>query len=109
MKLLQLVVYCLTYIFILVTFTSNNVDRRLGFSVPIMYGLVLTKVFAAYRFFLVYPVAGKWLAATLSWLLAAAALQTQTWLINPESDTSLPEPLYPAKSKKWETRFRWHA
>lgn len=87
---------------------SNNVDRRLGFSVPVLYALALSKMLAAYRFYLVDPLLGKCLAATLTWITAAAALETHTWRINPDPDTGKPEPLYPAKGK-WKTKFRWEA
>jgi tryptophan-rich sensory protein len=88
--------------------TVNNVDRRLGFSVPVLYALALSKMLAAYRFYLVDPLLGKCLAATLTWITAAAALETHTWRINPDPDTGKPEPLYPAKGK-WKTKFRWEA
>lgn len=88
--------------------TTNNVERRLGVSVIVLYGLVLTKAYAAYRFLQIDPMAGKLLAATLTWLTAAAALETRTWQINPDPDTGECEPLYPAKGK-WKTRFRWES
>jgi hypothetical protein len=88
---------------------SNNVERRLGVSVIVLYSLALSKVFAAYKFYQIHPLAGKCLAATLTWLTAAAALETHTWRINPDPDTGKPEPLYPAKAPKWKTRFRWES
>ena len=88
---------------------SNNVERRLGFSVPVLYGLLFSNLYASYRFFLVDPLAGKLLVATSIWLAAAAALETNAWLINPDSDTGKPEPLYPAKDSKWKTKFRWES
>jgi len=84
------------------------VERRLGPSVILLYALWLTKALAAYQFFRIDPLSGKWLAATLTWLTAAAALETRTWQINPDPDTGKPEPLYPAKGK-WKTRFRWES
>lgn len=96
----------LTNSYLLLVCIRNNVDRRLGFSVPVLYGLALTKVLAAYCFYLVDPLLGKCLLLTLTWLGAAAALETHTWRINPDPDTGKPEPLYPAKGK-WKTRFRW--
>jgi TspO/MBR family len=87
---------------------SNNVERRLGVSVIVLYALVLTKALAAYQFYQVDRAAGRWLAATLTWLTAAAALETRTWQINPDPTTGKPEPLYPSKEEnKWRTRFRW--
>jgi tryptophan-rich sensory protein len=87
--------------------TVNNVERRLGVSVIVLYALWITKAYAAVRFHRVDAVAGRLLASTLTWLTAAAALETNTWLINPDPDTGEPEPLYPARAEKWKTRFRW--
>lgn len=86
---------------------SNNVERRLGVSVIALYALASSKAYTAYRFFQIDALAGKCLAATMTWLSAAAILETNTWLINPDPDTGKPEPLYPAKVAKWKTRFRW--
>ena len=97
------VLYCTT------TYTSNNVERRLGFSVIVLYLLVASKAWAVYQFYRIRPRAGQLLAATLTWLIAAAALETRTWQINPDPDTGRPEPLYPAKAAKWKTRFVWEA
>lgn len=100
----------LSYSSLLLLFaTSNNVERRLGVSVIALYGLVITDIFAAFRFYQVDPLSGKCLAATLTWITAAAALETNTWRINPDPATGKPEPLYPAKAKKWKTRFRWES
>eukprot|EP00571_Detonula_confervacea_P006968 CAMPEP_0172320486 /NCGR_PEP_ID=MMETSP1058-20130122/40666_1 /TAXON_ID=83371 /ORGANISM="Detonula confervacea, Strain CCMP 353" /LENGTH=285 /DNA_ID=CAMNT_0013035765 /DNA_START=186 /DNA_END=1043 /DNA_ORIENTATION=- len=87
--------------------TINNVEKRLGLSVIALYGIWLSKAYAAWRFFLVDPLAGKALALTLSWLTAAAALETRTWQINPDPGTGQKEPLYPAKADTWQTKFRW--
>jgi benzodiazapine receptor len=87
--------------------TINNVEKRLGLSVIALYGMWLSKAYAAWRFFQVDPLAGKALALTLSWLTAAAALETRTWQINPDPTTGQKEPLYPAMADKWQTKFRW--
>jgi len=86
---------------------SNNVERRLGVSVLLLYGLWLTKAFAAVQFYAVTPRAGVLLAVTLTWITAAAALQTGTWWINPDADTGGREPLLPMVHPKWTTKFRW--
>lgn len=86
---------------------SNRVEQRLGASVPVLYGLLLSNVYASYQFYLRRPVAGKWLLATSTWLAAAAALETHVWLLNPDSSTGQPEPLYPAKDDKWQSKFQW--
>lgn len=85
----------------------NNIEGRLGPSTIILYGLVLSKVLASFAFYRVVPLAGKLLSLTLTWLTAAAALETNTWAINPDPDTGKLEPFYPVKAKKWRTRFRW--
>jgi len=88
--------------------TVNNIERRLGVSVILLYLLWLTKAYAAYQFWRIDKITGQLLALTLTWLTAAAALETNTWLINPDPDTGRVEPLYPAKVKgKWKTVFRW--
>lgn len=88
--------------------TINNVERRLGVSVIVLYLMWLSKAYAAYEFWRIDKISGQLLAATLTWLTAAAALETNTWLINPDSDTGKVEPLYPAKVEgKWKTAFRW--
>lgn len=89
--------------------TANNVERRLGPSVIILYMLAISKAFAAVQFYRVDPLAGKLLALTLTWLTAAAVLETNTWQINPDVDTGKKEPLYPAKEDKWTTKFRWES
>lgn len=89
--------------------TANNVEKRLGPSVIILYGLVASKALASFAFYQVSPLAGKLLALTLTWLTAAAALETDMWRINPDPDTGKKEPLYPAKADKWTTRFRWES
>lgn len=93
---------------------SNRVDGRLGASVPALFGLLFSNIFASYQFYLVRPLAGKLLFATSLWLAAAAALETDTWRLNPEnSTTGQRAPLYPAKDdstngEKWKTtKFRW--
>jgi len=90
------------------SFLSNNVERRLGVSVIALYGLWLTKALTAYLFYQIDPRAGKWLAATLTWITAAAALETRTWQINPDPSSKEREPLYPAKGKA-KTLFRWES
>lgn len=92
----------------IVSFLSNNVERRLGVAVIALYGLWLTKALAAYLFYQIDPRAGKWLAATLTWITAAAALETRTWQINPDPSSKEREPLYPAKGKS-KTLFRWES
>lgn len=88
--------------------TVNNVERRLGVSVILLYGLWFTKAYASYQFYLVDPLAGRLLSLTLGWLTAAAALETNTWLINPDPDIGNKiEPLLPRKHPKWNTKFRW--
>jgi len=87
--------------------TVNNVERRLGVSVVLLFGLWLTKAFAAVQFYKVRPQAGKLLAVTLTWITAAVALQTRTWQINPDSNTGKREPLVPMQHPKWNTKFRW--
>jgi len=87
--------------------TVNNVERRLGVSVILLYSLWLTKAFAALMFYKVDPMAGKLLALTLTWLTAACALETRTWQINPDPNTGKPEPLIPMQHPKWTTKFRW--
>lgn len=90
--------------------TINNVERRLGPCVPALWALAVTGGAAAYVFAQVNPLAGKLLALTLSWLTAAAALETDTWRINPDLETGKKEKLYPVKAKKkWVTKFRWEA
>ena len=84
---------------------SNNVERRLGVAVVLLYSMWLTKAFAALQFYKVQPIAGKLLALTLSWITAAVALTTRTWQINPE--TGKLEPLVPMQHPKWVTKFRW--
>lgn len=86
--------------------TVNNIERRLGPSVLLLYALALTKAATAFAFYQVHPLAGKLLALTMTWLTAAAALETQTWRLNPDPDTGKKEPLYPAKMAKWKTEFR---
>lgn len=88
--------------------TVNTVERRLGPSVILLYLLWATKVHAVLQFYKVNPLAGKLLALTLTWITAAAVLQTNTWQINPDPDTNCKEPLYPVKQgDKWKTKFRW--
>ena len=87
--------------------TVNNIERRLGFSVVLLYSLWLTKAFAAWQFYQVKPLAGKLLAVTLTWITAACALETRTWQINPDPDTGKKEPLLPMQHPKWKTKFRW--
>lgn len=87
--------------------TVNNVERRLGVSVILLYGLWLSKAFAAFQFYKVTPLAGKLMAATLTWITAACALETRTWQINPDPDTNKLEPLLPMQHPKWSTKFRW--
>ena len=89
------------------SFHSNRVDGRLGASVPALYGLLFSNLYASYRFAALRPLAGQLLAATSVWLAAAAGLETHTWLLNPDPQTKCPEPLYPAKDPKWNTKFRW--
>lgn len=85
----------------------NNVERRLGVSVILLYSLWLSKAFAAFQFFKVEPLAGKLLALTLTWISAACALETRTWQINPDPDTGKREPLLPMQHPKWSTKFKW--
>jgi len=87
--------------------TVNNVERRLGFSVILLYLLWLTKVATIVQLYRVSPLAGKLLAITMTWLTAAAALETNTWLINPDALSGKLEPLIPRKHPKWKTVFRW--
>lgn len=82
-------------------------EGRLGFSVPVLYGLLGSNLYASFRFYQVQPLAGKLLALTSTWLAAAAALETRTWQLNPDEATGKLEPLYPAKDHKWKTKFRW--
>ncbi|KAG7343996.1 TspO/MBR family protein [Nitzschia inconspicua] len=89
--------------------TVNNIERRLGPSVILLYALALTKAATAFAFYQVNPLAGKLLALTMIWLSAAAALETQTWRINPDPDTGKKETLYPARVTKWKTKFRWES
>jgi translocator protein len=89
--------------------TVNNIERRLGPSVILLYALAFTKAATALVFYKVTPLAGKLLALTMTWLTAAAVLETQTWRINPDPDTGKKEPLYPAKVAKWKTKFRWES
>ena len=73
----------------------------------VLYALALSKAFTAWQFSKVYPLAGKLLALTMTWLSAAAALETSTWLINPDVETGKLEPLIPRRHPKWSTKFRW--
>lgn len=103
---------------------SNNVERRLGVSVLALYGLWITNGVAAILFGRVLPRAGILLGLTQVWITAAAALETQTWRLNPDvvSHTTLEEgdddddttkktrqlePLLPRQNPKWSTKFRW--
>ena len=85
----------------------NRVEQRLGTSVPALYGLLLSNVYASVRFHAICPLAGTLLAVTSVWLAAAAALETHTWLLNPDPATGKPEPVYPAKDSKWKSQFAW--
>jgi len=85
----------------------NNVEKRLGVSVILLYGLWLSNAFAAFQFYKINPLAGKLLALTQIWITAAAALETSTWQINPDPDTGKPEPLLPRQHPKWASKFRW--
>jgi len=75
--------------------------------VIVLYLLALTKALTAYQFYQINPLAGKLLACTLTWLCAAAALETNTWQLNPDVETGKVEPLYPGKADKWKTKFVW--
>lgn len=86
---------------------SNRVEQRLGASVPALYGLLLSNLYTSFRFYRIRPLAGQLLAATSIWLAAAAALETHAWILNPDSDTDIPEPLYPAREAKWKSKFMW--
>jgi len=87
--------------------TINNVERRYGASVVGVGFVWLSKAHAAYQFSRVDAVAGKLLGATLVWLTIAATLVAATWRLNPDPATGRPEPLYPIKSGKMETKFAW--
>lgn len=89
--------------------TMNNIEKRLGPCVPTLWMLAGTKALTAYVFYQVNPLAGKLLALTLTWLVAAASLETDTWRINPDLATGRKERLYPVKAEKWVTKFRWES
>jgi tryptophan-rich sensory protein len=89
--------------------TINNVEKRLGPSVPALWLLAATKAVTALAFYQVNPLAGKLLALTLTWLTAAAVLETDTWRINPDLAIGKKEKLYPVKDDKWVTKFRWES
>jgi hypothetical protein len=71
--------------------------------------LAATKAVTALAFYQVNPLAGKLLALTLTWLTAAAVLETDTWRINPDLAIGKKEKLYPVKDDKWVTKFRWES
>ena len=62
-----------------------------------LYALTASKAVAAVLAYRVDPTAGAVLAATLTWLSAAAALGTATWRLNPDPSTGKPQPLVPRK------------
>ena len=72
-------------------------EERLGVSMLMLYGLVITKAITAYLAYRIDHTAGIALAATLSWISAAAALGTSVWKLNPDKKTGRLEPLYPVK------------
>lgn len=87
--------------------TINNVERRYGASVMGVLCVWLSKAHAAYQYYLVVPLAGKLLGATLIWLTIASTLVAATWRLNPDENGKL-SPLYPAKGDT-KTKFAWFA
>ena len=63
--------------------TINNVERRLGTAVSGIYLVLLSSLFASYKYYQVVPLAGKLLGLTCLWLATASVLVTQTWRLNP--------------------------
>eukprot|EP00590_Aulacoseira_subarctica_P005729 CAMPEP_0172429832 /NCGR_PEP_ID=MMETSP1064-20121228/52073_1 /TAXON_ID=202472 /ORGANISM="Aulacoseira subarctica , Strain CCAP 1002/5" /LENGTH=134 /DNA_ID=CAMNT_0013175509 /DNA_START=346 /DNA_END=746 /DNA_ORIENTATION=+ len=63
--------------------TINNVERRLGTAVSGIYAVLLSSLFASYKYYQVVPLAGKLLGLTCLWLATASVLVTQTWWLNP--------------------------
>ena len=79
----------------------SRVERRLGVSMLMLYGLVITKAITSYVAYRIDPTAGIVLALTLTWISAAATLGTCVWKLNPEDPkTGKLQPLYPVKKKK---------
>jgi translocator protein len=86
--------------------TINNIERRFGVAVTVVFCVWLSKAHTAYQYSLVNPFAGKLLGATLIWLTIASALVTATWRLNPDPDTGKLDPLYPVVGKA-TTKFAW--
>jgi len=85
--------------------TINNVERRIGASVPGVLCVLTSAAFASYQYYLVDPLAGKLLGATCIWLSIASALIADTWRLNPKDvATGKKDPLYPVKGDA-ETKF----
>jgi len=77
----------------------NRIEQQLGVSMLLLYALFGSKAVTAYIAYRIDPNAGIALACTLSWLLAAAALGTDTWRLNPDPTTGRPQSLVPRKAK----------
>ena len=86
--------------------TINNTEKRYGAAVIGVLCVVASAANAAYQYSTVDEFAGKLLGATLIWLCTAAALITDTWRLNPASESGELVPLYPVVGEA-ETSFMW--
>lgn len=85
--------------------TINNIEKRLGASVPGVLFVLISAVFASYKYYEVNVMAGKLLACTCIWLTIASILIIDTWRLNPNKSTGKKFPFYPVKSDDVKTRF----
>jgi len=82
--------------------TINNVEKRIGASVPGVLCVLASAAFASYQYYQVDPFAGKLLGATCIWLTIASALIIDTWRLNPRGEQK--DALFPVKGDA-ETKF----
>jgi len=88
--------------------TINNTEKRYGTSIIAIFCTYSSAIYAAFRYKMIDPLAGKLLGLTCVWLTIATSLITQTWRLN-LNENGKKDSLLPLKieGEKSVTRFWW--